>query len=77
MALLIFASVTPPAWDKVNFLDATAGGTRQVYGVFVSAVLYSHLFSSRSSSSRSSVVQYSGGEGGVIRWDGRWAMGDG
>ncbi|WWC91900.1 uncharacterized protein L201_006849 [Kwoniella dendrophila CBS 6074] len=34
MALLIFASVTPPAWDKVNFLHATTSAGRVVYGVF-------------------------------------------
>jgi len=34
MALLLFASVSPPAWDKVNFLDAKVGTTNTVFGVF-------------------------------------------
>lgn len=32
--LLIFASVSPPAWNTVNFLDATANGSRTLFGVF-------------------------------------------
>lgn len=32
-ALLLFASITPPAWTHVNFLDASAGGTRTVFGM--------------------------------------------
>jgi hypothetical protein len=34
MVLLIFASVSPPAWNTVNFLDATQGGSRTLFGVF-------------------------------------------
>lgn len=34
MALLIFVSVSPPVWDKVNFLRATANGSSYVWGVF-------------------------------------------
>lgn len=35
LAILIclIASVSPPAWDQVNFLSATAGGTKTVFGV--------------------------------------------
>ena len=33
MALLIFASVSPPAWTRVDFLHATVGGQETVYGV--------------------------------------------
>lgn len=33
MALLVFVSVSPPAWDQVNFLDARAGGQHTVFGV--------------------------------------------
>ena len=32
-ALLLFASITPPAWDKVNFLSATVGGTKTLFGM--------------------------------------------
>jgi hypothetical protein len=38
MALLIFVSVSPPVWDKVNFLDATIGGQNSIYGVFAKCV---------------------------------------
>ena len=38
MALLIFVSVSPPVWDKVNFLDATIGGQESIYGVFAKCV---------------------------------------
>jgi hypothetical protein len=38
MALLIFVSVSPPVWDKVNFLDATIGGQNTLYGVFAKCV---------------------------------------
>jgi len=34
MALLVFASVSPPAWTKVNFLSTMAGGERTLFGVF-------------------------------------------
>ncbi|WWC72201.1 uncharacterized protein I206_106161 [Kwoniella pini CBS 10737] len=34
VALLVFASVSPPAWDKVNFLHASSGTQEVVYGVF-------------------------------------------
>jgi len=32
--LLLFASVGPPAWEKVTFLTATAGTSSTVFGVF-------------------------------------------
>ncbi|CAD6569171.1 MAG: hypothetical protein TREMPRED_005084 [Tremellales sp. Tagirdzhanova-0007] len=32
-ALLLFASITPPAWDKVNFLSATMGSTKTLFGM--------------------------------------------
>ncbi|WRT70041.1 uncharacterized protein IL334_007035 [Kwoniella shivajii] len=34
MSLLIFASVSPPAWDKVDFLHASSSTGQIVYGVF-------------------------------------------
>ncbi|WVF67285.1 hypothetical protein IAT40_002035 [Kwoniella sp. CBS 6097] len=34
MALLIFASISPPAWDRVDFLHATTPAGQVVYGVF-------------------------------------------
>ncbi|OCF34234.1 hypothetical protein I316_04186 [Kwoniella heveanensis BCC8398] len=34
MALLIFASVTPPAWNRVDFLHATTPSGQTVFGVF-------------------------------------------
>jgi hypothetical protein len=39
MALLIFVSVSPPVWEKVNFLDATIGGQNSIYGVFAKCVI--------------------------------------
>ncbi|WVQ84736.1 hypothetical protein IAT38_006893 [Cryptococcus sp. DSM 104549] len=38
MVLLLFVSVSPPVWDKVSFLKATAGSGQTVYGVFGSCV---------------------------------------
>ena len=38
MALLIFVSVSPPVWDRVNFLEATIGGQTSIYGVFARCV---------------------------------------
>ncbi|OWZ52006.1 hypothetical protein J007_02060 [Cryptococcus neoformans] len=32
--LLLFASISPPAWDQVGFLTTTAGTTKTVFGVF-------------------------------------------
>ncbi|WVR09590.1 hypothetical protein IAU60_006661 [Kwoniella sp. DSM 27419] len=34
VALLVFASVSPPAWDKVDFLHVNTTAGRIVYGVF-------------------------------------------
>ena len=34
MVLLIFASVSPPTWEAVSFLDATQGQTTTNFGVF-------------------------------------------
>lgn len=34
MVLLLFASVSPPAWNAVNFLKAGTGSGETVYGVF-------------------------------------------
>ncbi|KAK8853388.1 hypothetical protein IAR55_004092 [Kwoniella newhampshirensis] len=34
VVLLVFASVSPPAWQTVNFLKASSGGSETVYGVF-------------------------------------------
>ncbi|RSH91451.1 hypothetical protein EHS25_009750 [Saitozyma podzolica] len=34
MSLLVFASVSPPAWSKVNFLDAYVNGAHTYFGVF-------------------------------------------
>ncbi|WVQ94884.1 hypothetical protein IAU59_001969 [Kwoniella sp. CBS 9459] len=34
MALLIFASISPPAWDKVDFLHVNSPSGEVVYGVF-------------------------------------------
>jgi hypothetical protein len=39
MVLLLFASISPPAWNVVNFLDASVGGTRTVFGVFGRCVI--------------------------------------
>jgi len=39
MALLIFVSVSPPVWEKVNFLDATIGGQETIYGVFAQCTI--------------------------------------
>ncbi|WVO14976.1 hypothetical protein L204_102618 [Cryptococcus depauperatus] len=34
VVLLIFVSVSPPVWDKVNFLHVTAHSQKTVFGVF-------------------------------------------
>lgn len=34
MVLLLFASVSPPAWNAVNFLKAGTQAGETVYGVF-------------------------------------------
>ncbi|ODN87674.1 hypothetical protein L198_06897 [Cryptococcus wingfieldii CBS 7118] len=33
MVLLIFVSVSPPAWERIHFLQASAGGQTTVFGV--------------------------------------------
>ncbi|ORY31617.1 hypothetical protein BCR39DRAFT_525927 [Naematelia encephala] len=32
--LLLFASISPPAWDRVDFLHASVGSSETVFGVF-------------------------------------------
>jgi len=32
--VLMSASISPPAWEQVNFLKANAGGVQTIYGVF-------------------------------------------
>ena len=32
--LLLFASVSPPAWETINFLKAGSGTSQTVFGVF-------------------------------------------
>lgn len=32
--LLLFASLSPPVWDKISFLDVQTGAGTNIYGVF-------------------------------------------